>query len=204
MPAFIVRAHAAPTRAARFLSAVGTGAHVEYLARIILHALFISKGHRADTDLTLVLENSTDYSRAITLSGASMGDLGGLTESAVIELLGSCLSAAEGLGKEASLTTAAGVVVQAISFERLLKARQATAQLLLLDPDGTDIRSVALPVNPVFILTDHVPMPPKLRKSLLRQGVAPVSLGPVMLHASQCVVIVQNEYDRQRQLDFRD
>jgi tRNA pseudouridine-54 N-methylase len=47
-----------------------------------------------------------------------------------------------------------------------------------------------------FLLTDHVPLPRNLRKSLLRRGVEPVSLGPVMLRASQCVVLVLNEYDR--------
>ena len=51
-------------------------------------------------------------------------------------------------------------------------------------------------MDAVFLLTDHIPMPRKTFKSMQRQGVSRIALGPVMLQASQCISIIQNELDR--------
>jgi tRNA (pseudouridine54-N1)-methyltransferase len=193
---FVVRAHSAPTDAARFLDEVGTGAHVEYLAQIVIASLFVSRGHRADVSLTLVLEHSRDFSRAITLSGASLGSLHGLTEAAILETLAAGLNAARDLGKEQSISLDNGIRVASISFERLAKRYLAAGSAFLLDKKGSDLREQPIPDDAVFFLTDHVPMPRNLHKSLVRQGAAPVSVGPVMLQAAQCIVVVQNEIDR--------
>ncbi len=193
---FLLRAHGAPTDPGRFLQSVGVDAHVEYLAQIVINALFISQTHRPDARLTIVCENSADYSRALTLSGDRIGSIGAVTEAGILELLADSLRQAQGLGKEMQVQTREGVLVQAISFERLVKARLAVGAVFLLDRKGQDIREANLPLNATFLMTDHVPMPRNLKKSLLRQGVIPVSLGPRMLHASQCVVLAQNEHDR--------
>jgi len=196
VPEFIVRAHAAATDPARFLGQVGTAGHVEYLARIIVNALFIAKGHRADTTLTLVVENSTDYSRALTLRGESLGNLNGLTEPELLETLANSLFEARALAKEAEIVTEHGIRVSATSFEHLAKQRLAACEVLLLDRKGEDLRDCELRGDAVFLLGDHVPMPRKLQKSLVRQGARPLSVGPVMLHTAQCIVVIQNEFDR--------
>lgn len=193
---FLLRAHGAPTDPHRFLQSAGGDAHVEYLAQTVINTLFISKAHRPDTVLTIVCENSADYSRALTLSGDRMGDMGTITEVGILGLLAEALGQAQGLGKEMALISKEGIRVQAISFERLVKERLARGEVFLLDRKGQDIRTATLPPDPTFLLTDHVPLPRNLKKSLLRQGVKPLALGPVMLHASQCVVLVQNEHDR--------
>ena len=196
MAEFIVRARKAPTDARLFMEAVGTGAHVEYLSQIITNCLFISKGHREDTSLTLVLENSNDFSRAISLHGHSLGSLTELTESGLLSVLADCLRSTIKLGKEERLVLDNGIEVQAISFEHLVKSRLETHTVYLLDKKGEDIRDQPLVEDAVYLLTDHIPMPRKTFKSLRRQGVRNISLGPVMLHASQCIVLIQNEYDR--------
>jgi len=196
MPEFIVRARAASTDPEAFLASVGTGAHVEYLAHMITNALMVSKGHRDDTTLHLVLEDSEDFSRCISLRGEQLGDLGGTTEGALLRVLATALRLGRGLAKEASVTTSTGVVVTAISFEHLVKARVVDRTVYLLDTKGEDIRQAEMPVDAVFLLTDHVPMPKKTFKSMQRQGVKKVSLGPLMLHGSQCITLIQNELDR--------
>ncbi|MDZ7686378.1 MAG: tRNA (pseudouridine(54)-N(1))-methyltransferase TrmY [Gammaproteobacteria bacterium] len=196
MPEFIVRAHSAPVNPQSFIDAVGTGAHVEYLAQIVVNTLFVSQGHRRDDSLTLVLENASDYSRTLEITGDRLASIGGMSEGEVIALLADALYAGASLGKEEAATAESGIVVRTISFERLVKRRLETGPVLLLDRKGTDIRDYDCPVDATFLLTDHVPLPKNLRKSFLRQGVQSLSLGPVMLHASQCVVLVQNEYDR--------
>jgi tRNA (pseudouridine54-N1)-methyltransferase len=193
---FIVRARKAPVDPDRFLTAVGTGAHVEYLAHMVVNALFISKGHRDDTLLTLVLEDSPDYSRAISLQGDSLGNMDGLNEAAILKVCSESLRAGLGLEKEASAIGENGVRVTAISFEHLVKSRAAEKQIYMLDRKGADIRESEVGEDAVFLLTDHIPMPKKTFNSLARQGVKKLSLGPVVLHASQCISIIHNEMDR--------
>jgi tRNA (pseudouridine54-N1)-methyltransferase len=193
---FIVRARKAPIDPDRFMAAVGTGAHVEYLAHMVVNALFISKGHRDDTLLTLVLEDSPDFSRAISISGDSLGNLQGMNEDAILKVCSESLRAGIGLAKEATVTSENGLQVTAISFEHLVKTRVIDRQVYMLDRKGEDIRETDLAEDAVFLLTDHIPMPKKTFKSLARQGVKKLSLGPVMLHASQCISVIHNEMDR--------
>ena len=196
MPEYVVRARKAPTDAGLFMKAIGSGAHVEYLAQIMINCLFISKGHREDTILTLVLEDSRDYSRALSFEGGKLGSFGDLTEAGMLRTVADCLTLASKLRKEEIITQENGIAVQAISFEHLVKARLESRAVYILDKKGTDIRSLAPSDDAVFLLTDHIPMPRKTFKSLHRQGVKKLCLGPVMLHASQCIVLIQNEYDR--------
>ena len=182
--------------AAAFRAAKGAG--LEYLADIVRHGLFVSQGHRDDVSVALVLEKSRDYSRVVELQGARLGELGGFSESALLNVIAEALAVAENLGKEESVTDDRGVRVTTRSFESLVRERAETGAVYLLDGDGTDVRSVEFPENPVFVLTDHTPMPKNTYKSMARQGVEKLSLGPSMLHAAQCLTIVLNELDRQR------
>lgn len=193
---FVVRARKAPTDASKFLGEAGREAHVEYLTQILVNTLFVSKGHREDVCLTYVFEGSADFSRAISFRGDTIGMIGDQTEKGLLQLFARCLAAGAGLAKDAATTTDQGILISAISFERLVKRYQETRPVYVLDKKGSDVRQVELLDNAVFLLTDHIPMPPKAAKSLIRRGVTPLSLGPVMLHASQCVVLIQNEYDR--------
>ena len=178
----------------RFRRSVGRDGHVEYLAQVIQHALLVSKGHRPDVMLTLVLEKSRDYSRAVSFNGGTLGSLSGWDENAILDLLKDVLNAGQIMEKDQSIVFADGVTVCASSFERLVRER--TGRLCILDPKGGDIRDVAVPENPVFLLTDHIPMPKNTLKYLARLKAIKLSLGPIMLHASQCITIIHNELDR--------
>jgi tRNA (pseudouridine54-N1)-methyltransferase len=156
----------------------------------------VSKGHRSDTTLTLVLDHAKDFSKAISLAGDTLGSLHQLSEAGILRQIAECLSLSANLQKEESVILENGIKIQAISFEHLVKDRLESHSVYLLDKKADDIRSVDLDHDAVFLLTDHIPMPRKTFKSLHRQGVKKISLGPVMLHASQCVVLIQNEYDR--------
>ena len=47
------------------------------------------------------------------------------------------------------------------------------------------------------VFTDHLTMPKKTDRFLSRLGAKPISVGPKMLLATQCIVLVHNELDRQ-------
>ena len=99
------------------------------------------------------------------------------------------------LGQEAEAQP--GVVVAKYSFEQLVKDRCEDGQLFYLRPGGDDIRDVAFGAAPCFVFTDHLAMPRKTDRFMERLGARPISVGPRMLYASQCIAVVQNELDRQ-------
>ena len=194
---FIVRARSAPVAADRFLDAIGTGVGVEYLADIVRHAIFVSQGHREDTKVTLVLEKSQFYSRVVELDGAILGSLPDLHERAFLQVISDALRVAASLEKNESVCDERGIRVTATSFEQLVKSRAEEQVVYVLESSGQDIRSEQFPEDVVFVMTDHTPMPKNSYKSMARQGVRKLSLGPLMLHAAQCVTIIHNELDRQ-------
>jgi tRNA (pseudouridine54-N1)-methyltransferase len=193
MRKFLIRARNTPVDAAAFGKGIGGDVHVEYLVQVVQQALLISKGHRADTIITLVLEHSADYSRAINIDGRCLGSLAGWHETALVTLLADILSAGSGLAKEESLVYGEGLTVSATSFERLLPE---APRLFILDRKGSDIREVADLDDALFVMTDHIPMPKNTLKHLSRLGAKTLSLGPTMLHTSQCISVIHNELDR--------
>ena len=100
-----------------------------------------------------------------------------------------------GLDTNASKSSLLGVTVAKRGFERLLQERQPE-QLYYLDRKGTDIRDTDLHEEPTFVFTDFLSMPRKTDKYLRRLGATPISLGPRLLFASHCIVLVHNELDR--------
>ena len=194
---FLVRARAAPVNPSHFKSLIGKGYGLEYLADIVRNALFVSKGHRENVTVSLVLERSKDFSRVVKFSGASLGSFKDLHETAILDRIFDALCAAEKLEKNEELKENGGVFVSAQSFEAYFSSKIQTQTPYLLDKKGQDIRLVALEPEPLFLLTDHTPMPRNSKKSLLKSGIATVSIGPTILHSSQCIAVVLNELDRQ-------
>ena len=193
---FIVRARSAPTDPEKFLGAVGQGHGVEYLASIVTNALFVSQGHRSDARITLVLEKSADFSRVVTFSGDSLGNLVGAHEAAMLKSIAVALEAGVGRAKDETTMTHENISVAATSFERLVKLRSEHLPVYLLDRKGRDIRQAPVAQNSVFVMTDHTPMPKKTFNSMARQGVKKISVGPKMLHAAQCITLIWGELDR--------
>lgn len=193
---FVIRARKAPTSPEQFFGQAGLDAHVEYLGQILINGLFISQSHRDDVQLTFVFESSTDFSRIIHFDGEKLGSLTDLSEQGIKQLFANALKVSVGAAKGDTFDMMSGFTVTVDSFESLIKKYQTDRMIHLLDRKGDDIREIDLAEDAVFILTDHIPMPPKQAKSLVNRGARAISLGPKMLHASQCVVLIQNEYDR--------
>ena len=195
MPSFVIRCRKAPVRADRFRAAVGIGGHVEFIAGMITNALFISKGHRANVTLHLVFEDSADFSRVLTFDGAQMGDLGGLTEQALIASCALALKGAERLGKAERITAPNGIVVETLSFEGLIKRQCLTSACYLMSPKGQSLTQASPDEAATFILTDQVPLSKNALSDLKRQGVGLLSLGRNMLFASQCLTLIHGYFD---------
>lgn len=194
--AFVLRARAAPTTGRDLLAEVGQQAHTEILAHTLMNALFVAQSHRPDVAVHLVLESSPDYSRTLSFDSNDLRDLGGFHEQALLGKIAHALDASAGMGKEERRQVEPGISVRTLSYEKLVQELGCDHPLFVLDRKGTPIRGKTFTGNPCFLLTDHLPMPKKSLHSLERLGAEKISLGPVMLFASQCVVLIHNELDQ--------
>ena len=196
MRTFVLRARAAPTDSQLLLASVGKEAHAEILAHTLMNAVFVAQSHRANVVIHLVLESTRDYSRAIRFDANAMHDIGGFDERALLGRIANALDASRGMGKDEVRPVESGVTVRTTGFERLVQELAEDHQLFVMDRKGTPIREQAFDGNPCFLLTDHIPMPKKTFHSLERLGTVKISLGPRMLFASQCVVLIHHELDQ--------
>jgi len=195
MRVFVLRARSAPTDSRQLLDAVGKEAHTEILAHTLMNAIFVAQSHRPDVVVHLVLESTPDYSRSIRFDSNAMRDIGGFHEQALLGKIAAALDASRGMGKDEIRAVEAGITVRTLGFEKLVQELARDHGLIVMDPKGASIRSKAISGNPCFILTDHMPMPKKSLSTLERLGAEEISLGPKMLFASQCVLLIHNELD---------
>ncbi|BDR15499.1 tRNA (pseudouridine(54)-N(1))-methyltransferase TrmY [Vibrio sp. STUT-A11] len=195
MRSFVLRARAAPTTSKALLEGVGQEAHTEILAHTMMNTMFVAQSHREDVVVYLVLESTKDYSRTITIRSNNITNIGGFHESTLIAAVARALDASIGMGKEQLRDVEPGITVRTVSFERLVQELAEDHQLYMLDKKGDFVRDAEIGANPCFLLTDHIPMPKKSFNSLKRLGTEKISLGPKMLFASQCVVLIHNELD---------
>ncbi|MBS7456852.1 tRNA (pseudouridine(54)-N(1))-methyltransferase TrmY [Coralloluteibacterium stylophorae] len=196
MRTFVLRARAAPTDSRRLLASVGGDAHTEILAHTLMNAIFVAQSHRADVVVHLVLESTQDFSRTIRFDAGAMHDIGGFDEAALLGKVAKALDASHGMGKDETRPVESGVTVRTTGFERLVQALAADHPLYVMDRKGAPIRGEAFEGDPCFLLTDHIPMPKKTFNGLERLGARKISLGPTMLFASQCVVVIHHELDQ--------
>ncbi|MGA9422290.1 MAG: tRNA (pseudouridine(54)-N(1))-methyltransferase TrmY [Rhodanobacteraceae bacterium] len=196
MRTFVLRARAAPTESRKLLACVGQEAHPEILAHTLMNAVFVAQSHRADVMVHLVLESTRDFSRAIRFDANAMHGIGGFDERALLGKIASALDASNGMGKDETRAVEPGVTVRTTSFERLVQELSDDHQLFVMDRKGTPMREQIFERNPCFLLTDHIPMPKKTFHGLERLGAKKISLGPTMLFASQCTVLIHHELDQ--------
>lgn len=196
MRTFVLRARAAPTDSQALLAGVGQAAHTEILAHTLMNAIFVAQSHRPDVIVHLVLESTRDYSRSIRFESNAMRDIGGFDERTLLARIAHALDVSRGMGKDETRAVEPGVTVETLSFERLVQRLSADHQLFLMDRKGAPIHQQPFEGNPCFLLTDHIPMPKKAIPGLERMGAKKVSLGPTMLFASQCVVLIHHALDQ--------
>jgi tRNA (pseudouridine54-N1)-methyltransferase len=197
MREFILRARKGPTTPDFVLEREPPQRHLEIIAHCVVNALFYSARIRDGVRLQIVLDGPAAPPKIIRLESDQLGSLEGLDERSVWRVLQRAL----GVGRELTLgeecESQAGVYVAKGSFEQLVRSRCESRQVYYLKPNGDDLHAVEWNDSPCFVFTDHLAMPRKTDRFMERLGARPLSVGPRMLYASQCIAVVQNELDRQ-------
>ncbi|OGT39786.1 MAG: hypothetical protein A3F12_04485 [Gammaproteobacteria bacterium RIFCSPHIGHO2_12_FULL_38_14] len=197
MRVFVIRARKGTVSADKVFSQVGSGGHFEIIAHTLANAFYFSNGMRTDVEVYVVLDSAPDFPRTLKFSSNNKLSFSGFHEHAILEVVSSALARGSKVTKGDVQTIEPGIEIYGFGFDTLMKRLQEQSPIYLLDKKGEDIRSINLEQQCVFVLSDHLPMPKNSIKGLERRGLTKISLGRKMLFASQCIVLIHNELDRQ-------
>lgn len=197
MPSFVLRARKGTVKADRVFAQVGSGEHFEIIAHTLANAFYFSNGMRDDVDVYVVLDSTPDFPRTLKFSSRMGLSFPGFHEQAILEVVSSALERGKYVRKDQWQGIEPGIEIAGFGFDTLMKNLQEHNPVYLMDKKGEDVRSLVLPPQGVFVLSDHLPMPKNSIKGLERRGATKLSLGRKILFASQCVVLIHNEIDRQ-------
>lgn len=197
MREFILRARKGPSTPDFSLDRLGDDRHLEVIAHCIVNALFYSRQIRPQTAVHVVFDGPAAPPKMVRLESDRLCSLDGLDERAVWRLLQRALEAGRRLALNEEIQVDDGLFVAKLSFEQLVRQKCSAGPLYYLQRKGEDIRSVSFSPPACFLFTDHLAMPKKTDRFLERLGARPLSVGPRMLFASQCIVLAHNELDRQ-------
>lgn len=169
---------------------------MDLVCRCISSALFISNDLRCDTIIHVVLDGPNDPPKTISFFGS---DLKGMEfdEKNIAEHINDALKKGKNLKLNEEKDLGNGIKISKKGFEVLIKEKfNEGKQLFYLHDKGKDIRDAKFKKNVVFVFGDFIGMPRKTEGLLDRYKTERVSLGPKMLFASHCIVVVNNELDR--------
>ncbi|MEK6834766.1 MAG: tRNA (pseudouridine(54)-N(1))-methyltransferase TrmY [Nanoarchaeota archaeon] len=194
MREFLLRALKARTDGNIDLENLPDAGRLDLVTRCISSALWIAKGLRNDTIIHVNLEGPKYPPKIISFYGEKLKGFY-FDEKGIAKFIKHALEKGKDLKLNESLEVYPGIIVSKKSFEQLIKEKQ-DYQIIYLHNKGKDIREFKFKENVLFVFGDYIGMPWKTEIFLQRHNAERVSLGKIEYHASQCIVIVNNELDR--------
>ncbi len=194
---FILRARKGPSTPDFSSDDLPGAGHLEIVCHCIANALFYSLQLRDGVRVHIALDGPAAPPKIVRIESDGLGSLDGFDERALASVLSRALADGRGLDLDEEVQSKPGVFVAKRSFESLVRQQSEFGDVYLLQKRGTDVREVAFAERSTFVFSDHLSMPKKADKFLLRLGARLLSVGPKMLFASQCITLVHNELDRQ-------
>jgi len=174
---------------------------IDLVCRTISNALYISEHMREDTVIHVCLNGAPAEQSPKIIS--FRGDLlRGMEwdERNIGKFLQKALETGLKLKLGQDIEVQPGLFVSKKAFETIVreKAEKENKKIIYLDEKGEDIRAFNFKEKEdyVFVLGDFIGIPKNTEKLLKRLDAEKIKLGPVMLMASQCPILVHNELDR--------
>jgi tRNA (pseudouridine54-N1)-methyltransferase len=94
-----------------------------------------------------------------------------------------------------------GIISSKESFESLVKEKAKSKAIFVLEETGKRIDVTEIPLNSIFVLGDHIGLPRKVEKFVLRYG-KKISLGKKPYLASNCITILNYLLDKKIKSSF--
>jgi tRNA (pseudouridine54-N1)-methyltransferase len=196
MKEFVLRARKATTDPGFDINALPQEGKLDSVCAAISNALWISGDIRRYSVIHVVLEGPRIPPKTISFFGSEIKGLRHDERSIATYIKFALQKGAYlELNEEAHVRT--GIKVAKKSFERLLW-ELSKDKIIFLDSKGKDIRSFQFPENFVLVFGSPEGLAPKTEKFLSSLKAEKLSLGPKMLFAAHCPIIVHNEIDRMK------
>jgi len=167
---------------------------MDLICRTISNTLWISNEVRRDTAIHVSMNGPRASPKVISFYGERLRGLDP-DERSIAQSIKLALKEGLNLKLNEDKEVSSGIKISKKAFETLVKEKSGS-QLLYLHPKGEDLRNFKFNNDLVFILGDNIGLPRKTEKLLDRLGAKRIKLGPKMIFASHCSVIVHNELDR--------
>ncbi len=151
----------------------------------IVTSLFLSHGLRRDVTFSAILNGPPNPPLHLKISGEELYDV--RTD---IDTWNNILK------KAVNGKTHPGVETAKTGFEGLLKQKEETNSIYVLEEGGTSIAEAHICENPLFVLGDHVGLPKKAETFALRYG-EKISLGKQPYLAASCITVLNYLLDQQ-------
>ncbi|MBI2578126.1 MAG: tRNA (pseudouridine(54)-N(1))-methyltransferase TrmY [Candidatus Aenigmarchaeota archaeon] len=196
MREFIMRARKAHTKPDVNLNELPQQGKMDSVCAAIAGALWISGDVRRDTAIHVVLEGPGNAPKTISFYGSEIRGLRH-DERSMASYIADALKKGAWLELNEEAKVRTGIRVAKKSFERLVWEKKGK-KMFVLDKDGRDIRDAEIPADCVIIFGSAEGLPAKTEKLFRDLRAEKISLGPTMLFAAHCPVIVNNEMDRRK------
>lgn len=166
---------------------------LDLVCRTISSTIWISNDLRRDTNIHVVMTGPKNPPKTISFYGA---ELKGIEpdERTIAKKIQEALKCGLNLALNEEKEVSPGVKVSKKGFETVVKETQG--QIIYLHKEGKDIRKFKFEKNTTFVIGDYIGLPKKTEVFLDRLNAERINLGPTMLFASHCPIIVHNELDR--------
>lgn len=165
---------------------------MDTLCRCVVSAFMLSYEIRRDTEVYLVLMEG-DGPKTVRFEGATIRYLNPDERSTASLIRNACLKKIPA-GKE--VVSSPGVFVSRKGFAELVEELSAKGKFVYLKEDGTDVRNYEFPENPIYVVGDTHDLSPEEEAVLKAKNPDRINVGPLSLHANNCVTLVNNEMDR--------
>ena len=191
-----MRARRAKTNATLDLNNLPREGKMDAVCAAIASAIWISEDVRRDTAIHVVMEGPNNPPKTVSFYGNGIKGLNS-DERSIASYIQFAFSKSPFLELNEEMHVRPGITVAKKSFERLVYEKsQQYKQIILLDKSGKDVRGFHFDKNFVVVFGSPEGLPPKTEKFMNSLKADRISLGPKMLFAAHCPVIIHNEIDR--------
>ncbi len=171
----------------------GSAGRLDVLLRCVNSSFFLSHDIRRDVELNLVLLGPPEPPKTVRMVGAELKYLnpderstGALIRNALMK---------EVSGEERS---SPGIYVSNRSYRDVISTISKESEVIYLKEDGADIREVKLKSDDItFVLSDDQDLTEEEEEILMEYNPTKISLGPRSYHSDHCVLMVNNQLDRE-------
>lgn len=177
------------------LNKLKSAGRLDLVCRTISNTLWISNDLRRDTIIHVCMTGPKYPPKTISFYGEKLKNVEP-DERTIAMVIKNALKDGKKLELGAEIETHPGVIISKKAFETILKEKKDTHQIIYLNQNGQDIREFKFKKDILVILGDYIGLPRKTERWLKNFNAEKIKLGPIMLFASHCPIIVHNEIDR--------